>query len=120
MEEDPDVGDLSLAKLAGLHFGLPSNEDTISCKLHQLLFLALFFFLVLITWYLFHTSVLYFGLLVTVREAVEYVFLRKFGHLLCCGLGFLVFLVCFFVSFVYVFVKMVKMYAMRECDHDGE
>jgi len=44
MEEDLDVGDLSLAKLVGLHFGLPSNEDTISCKLHQLLLLALLFF----------------------------------------------------------------------------
>jgi hypothetical protein len=44
MEEDLDVGDPSLAELVGLHFGLPSNEDTVSCKLHQLLFLALLFF----------------------------------------------------------------------------
>jgi hypothetical protein len=43
MEEDPEVGDRSLAKLAGLDFGLPSNEDTVSCKLHQLLLLALLF-----------------------------------------------------------------------------
>jgi hypothetical protein len=44
MEEDPDVGDLPLAELVGLHFGLPSNEDTVSCKLHHLLLLALLFF----------------------------------------------------------------------------
>ncbi len=37
MEEDPDVGDPLLAKLLGLEFGRPSNEDTVSCKLHQLL-----------------------------------------------------------------------------------
>jgi len=44
MEEDLDVGDSLLAELVGLHFGLASNEDTISCKLHQLFFLAFFFF----------------------------------------------------------------------------
>jgi hypothetical protein len=44
MEEDPEVGDPPLAELVGLHFGLPSNEDTGSCKLHQLVLLALFFF----------------------------------------------------------------------------
>jgi hypothetical protein len=43
MEEDPEVGDLLQAKLLGLDFGLPSNEDTVSCKLHQLLLLALLF-----------------------------------------------------------------------------
>jgi hypothetical protein len=43
MEEDPKVGDPPLAELVGLHFGLPSNEDTVSCKLHQLLPLAVFF-----------------------------------------------------------------------------
>jgi len=43
MEEDPEVGDPPLAKLVGLHFGFPSNEDTVSCTLHQLLLLALFF-----------------------------------------------------------------------------
>jgi len=66
MEEDPKVGEL-----VGLHFGLPSNEDTVSCKLQQLLLLALLFFLVLITWYLFHASVLYFAPLVRVWEGVE-------------------------------------------------
>jgi len=113
------VGDSPLAELVGLHFGLPSNEDTVSYKLHQLLLLA-FFFLVLITWYLFHASVLYFALLVTVREGAEYVCPRKFGYLLCCGLYFLFFSVCFFVSFVDVFVGVVKMYAVRGCDRDGE
>jgi hypothetical protein len=44
MEEDPDVGDPPLAKLVGLDFGLSSSEDTVSCKLHQLLLLALLFF----------------------------------------------------------------------------
>jgi hypothetical protein len=34
MEEDPEVGDPPPAKLVGLDFGLPSNEDTVSCKLH--------------------------------------------------------------------------------------
>jgi len=46
MEEDPEVGDPPLAKLAklvGLHFGFPSNKDTVSCTLHQLLLLALLF-----------------------------------------------------------------------------
>jgi hypothetical protein len=119
MEEDPEVGDPPLAKLVGLHFGFPSNEDTISYKLHQLLLLA-FFFLVLITWYLFHASVLYFAPLVTVREGAECVCSRKFGHLLCCGLCFLFFSVCFFASFVDVFVGVVKMYAVRGCDRDGE
>ncbi len=37
------MGDPPLAKLVGLHFGFPSNEDTVSCTLHQLLLLALFF-----------------------------------------------------------------------------
>jgi hypothetical protein len=41
MEEDPKVGDPPLAELAGLQFGLLSNEDTVSCKL--LLFALLFF-----------------------------------------------------------------------------
>jgi hypothetical protein len=45
---------------------------------------------------------------------------RKFGHLLCCGLCFLFFSICFFVSCVDVFVWVVKMYAVRECDRDGE
>ncbi len=44
MEEDPKVGDPPLAELVGLHFGLPSNENIVSCKLHQLLLLALLFF----------------------------------------------------------------------------
>jgi hypothetical protein len=44
MEEDPKVGDPPLAELAGLQFGLLSNEDTVSCKLQQLLLLALLFF----------------------------------------------------------------------------
>jgi len=39
---------------------------------------------------------------------------------LCCGLYFLFFSVCFFVSFVDVFVGVVKMYAVRGCDRDGE
>ncbi len=43
MKEDPKVGDLPLAKLVGLDFGHPSSEDTVSCKLHQLLLLALLF-----------------------------------------------------------------------------
>jgi hypothetical protein len=57
---------------------------------------------------------------VTVWEGAEYVFLREFGHLLCCGPCFLFFSICFFVSFVYIFVEVVKMYAVRECDCDGE
>jgi hypothetical protein len=44
MEEDPEVGDSPLAKLVGLHFGFPSNEDTVSCNFHQLLLLVFFFF----------------------------------------------------------------------------
>jgi hypothetical protein len=44
MEEDPKVGDSPLEELVGLHFGLPSNEDTISCKLQQLFLLVFFFF----------------------------------------------------------------------------
>jgi len=36
--EDPKVGDQPLAELAGLQFGLLSNEDTVSYKLQQLLF----------------------------------------------------------------------------------
>jgi len=43
IEEDPEVADLSLVELVGLYFGLPSNEDTVSCKLHQLLLLLSFF-----------------------------------------------------------------------------
>jgi hypothetical protein len=43
MEQDPEVGDPPLAKLVGLHFGFPSNEDTVSCNFHQLLLLALLF-----------------------------------------------------------------------------
>jgi hypothetical protein len=43
MEGDPEVGDPLLAKLLGLDVGLPSNEDTVSCKLHQLLLALLFF-----------------------------------------------------------------------------
>jgi hypothetical protein len=35
--EDPKVGDQPLAELAGLQIGLFSNEDTVSCKLQQLL-----------------------------------------------------------------------------------
>jgi hypothetical protein len=34
MNEDPELGDPPLAKLVGLHFGLPSNEDIVSYKLH--------------------------------------------------------------------------------------
>jgi hypothetical protein len=70
MEEVPEVGDLPLAKLVGLDFGLPSSEDTVSCMLHQLLLLALLFFGFnnLVS---FHASVLYFSLLVTVREGAE-------------------------------------------------
>jgi len=120
MEDDPEVGDPPLAELVGLHFGLPSNEDAISCKLHKLLSSCSSFFLVLITWYLLHASDLYFAPLVTVREGAEYVCPRKFGHLLCCGLYFLFFSVCFFVSFVDVFVGVVKMYTVRGCDRDGE
>jgi hypothetical protein len=41
MEEDLKVGDPSLVELVGLHFGLPFNEDIVSCKLHQMLLLAL-------------------------------------------------------------------------------
>jgi hypothetical protein len=44
MEEDPEVGDSPLAKLVGLHFGFPSNEDIVSCNFHQLLLLVFFFF----------------------------------------------------------------------------
>jgi len=44
MEEDLDVGDPPLVELVGLHFGLPSDKDNVSCKLHQLLLLALLFF----------------------------------------------------------------------------
>jgi hypothetical protein len=83
------VGDPPLVELVGLHFGLPSDKDNVSCKLHQLLCSS--FFLVLMTWYLFHTSIFYFGPLVMVEEGAEYVCLRKFGHLLCCGLCFLFF-----------------------------
>jgi hypothetical protein len=54
------------------------------------------------------------------REGAEYVCPRKFGHSLCCGLCFLFFCVCFFASFVDVFVRVVKMYAVRECDRDGK
>jgi hypothetical protein len=43
MEDDPKVGDTPLAELVVLHFGLPSNEDTVSCKLQQLLLLAFLF-----------------------------------------------------------------------------
>ncbi len=43
MEEDPEVGGPPLAKLVGLDFGLPSNKDTVSCKLHRLLLLPLLF-----------------------------------------------------------------------------
>jgi hypothetical protein len=39
MEEDPEVRDPLLAKLLRLDFGLPSNGDTVICKLHQLLLL---------------------------------------------------------------------------------
>ncbi len=44
MEEDLKVGDPPLAELVGVHCGLPSNEDTVSCELQQLLLLALLFF----------------------------------------------------------------------------
>jgi hypothetical protein len=57
---------------------------------------------------------------VTVREGAEYICPTKFGHSLCCGLRFLFFWVCFFASFVDVFVGVVKMYAVRECDRDGQ
>jgi len=44
MEEDPEVADPPLVELVGFYFGLPSNEDTVSCKLHQLLLLLFVFF----------------------------------------------------------------------------
>ncbi|KAH8960821.1 hypothetical protein BDL97_05G017200 [Sphagnum fallax] len=73
MEEDPKVGDPPLAELAGLQFGLLSNEGTGSCKLQQLLLLALLF---------------------------------------SCVVPF--FSVCFFVTFVDVFIGVVKMFEKNQ------
>jgi hypothetical protein len=54
MEQDPEVGDPPLAELVGLHFGLPSNEDTVKLQASSVVSSCSSFFLVLITWYLFH------------------------------------------------------------------
>jgi hypothetical protein len=67
MEEDTKVGDPPLAELVGLPLW-PSFQRG-HCKLQAPPVASSWssFFLVLITWYLFHASVLYFAPLVRVR-----------------------------------------------------
>jgi 4-amino-4-deoxy-L-arabinose transferase-like glycosyltransferase len=116
MEEDPEVRDSLLAKLLGLDFGLPSNEDTVSCKLHQLLLL----------FYGFNNLVSF--------PCLGFVFCaigdgagvrgirlsEKIWSFVVLWTVFLIFLVCFLAAFVDIFVRVVKMYAVRECDREGE
>jgi hypothetical protein len=119
MEEDPEVGDPLLAKLLGLDFGLPSNEDTVSCKLHQLLLLALFFsgFNNLVSFPCLGFELCAIGEGAGVRGIR---LSEKIWSFVVLWTVFLIFLVCFFAAFVDVFVRVVKMYAVRECDRDGE
>ncbi len=116
MEEDPEVRDPLLAKLLGLEFGLPSNEDTLSCKLHQL-FLLFSGFNNLVSFPCLGLEFCAVGDGVGVRGIR---LSEKIWSFVVLWTVFLILLVCFFAASVDVFVQVVKMYAVRECDRDGE